>query len=134
MPEGLPAVAAVLLLPFGLAPLRDRPRVLSTLSLSACFLPFAVPLSQPTIRASVALLAWVMFAKALRFAAGHEKPPGYWGFVQFMALPAVIRWESFCGNMAAAGTRGSTTCSTATYSCPRAAGARPRAGPWPRSR
>jgi hypothetical protein len=60
----------------------------------ACALPFFLPTAEPFFRAAVALLTWLLLVKTLQYTAGHEKPMGFVDLLQFLTIPAVVRWET----------------------------------------
>lgn len=88
---GLIALAALLVL---LALLRHQPRLMRAVALAACVLPFFLPRSEPLLRAGVALATWLFLVKTLQYTAGHERPRGLLDLLQFLLIPAVVRWDN----------------------------------------
>jgi hypothetical protein len=41
-----------------------------------------------------AILTWLFTVKTLQYVAGHERPVGFVNTLLFLAIPAVVRWES----------------------------------------
>lgn len=74
--------------------LRRWPTILCVVALAACGLPFLLSESKPIPRVLVAMVTWPIFARMLRYAAGHERPRGLHDFLQFLMIAAVVRWES----------------------------------------
>ncbi len=93
----LPLTPGLLLLvtvPVILSLSRDRHGVMRLGALSACALPFLLPDNEPFFRAAAAILTWLFLVKTLQYTAGHEKPSGFVDLVQFLTIPAVVRWEA----------------------------------------
>ncbi len=93
----LPLAPGLVLLataPVILALARDRSGLMRIGALSACALPFFLPFTEPFFRAAAALLTWLFLAKTLQYTAGHEKPAGFVDLLQFLTIPAVVRWET----------------------------------------
>lgn len=92
----LPLTAGVLLLattPVILSLSRNRFPLMRVVALSACALPFLLPNNEPFFRAAAAILTWLFVVKTLQYTAGHEKPRGFVDLLQFLTIPAVVRWE-----------------------------------------
>ncbi len=92
----LPLIPGVLLLaatPVILGLSRDHSRLMRVGAFSACALPFLLPNDEPFFRAAAALLTWFFLVKTLQYTAGHEKPRGFVDVLQFLTIPAVVRWE-----------------------------------------
>ena len=92
----LPLTPGVLLLatiPVILSLSRDRTRRMRVVALSACALPFLLPVNEPFFRAAATLLTWLFLVKTMQYTAGHEKPSGFVDLLQFLTIPAVVRWE-----------------------------------------
>lgn len=90
----VPGLLALAALPATLVLLRDRPRLMCVVALAGCVVPFFLPTSEPLLRASAAILACLFLVKALQCAAGHERPRDMIDFLQFLIIPAVVRWEN----------------------------------------
>lgn len=91
VPPGILALAAA---PVVLALLRDRAWLMRLTAIALCALPFRLPASEPLLRAAAALLTWLFLVKTLQYTAGHERPRGFIDLLQFLAIPAVVRWEN----------------------------------------
>jgi hypothetical protein len=81
-------------LPVTLSLLWHWRRLMCVVALAGCALPFLLPTSEPTLRACAALLTWLFLIKALQYAAGHEEPQGTVDVLQFLVIPAVVRWRN----------------------------------------
>ena len=90
----VPSVFALAALTVTLALLGGRPRLMCAVALAGCGLPFFLPTSVPLLRACAAILTCMFLVKALQCAAGHERPRGMLDFLQFLVIPAVVRWEN----------------------------------------
>jgi hypothetical protein len=77
-----------------LALLRDRPYLMCAVAAGGCTLPFLLPTSDPLLRALAAILTAVFLVKSIQVAAGHESPRGMIDSLQFLTIPAVVRWET----------------------------------------
>ena len=86
---------ALLALPVTLALLRNWPRLLCSVAVAGCAIPFFLPVSGPLFRFVAMLFTCGMLIKALQFAAGHVRPRGKIDFVLFIFTTiAVVRWET----------------------------------------
>lgn len=80
-------------LPAALAMSRSSRTWMRAIALTSCLFPFFLPASEPFLRAALALLTWLLLVKTLQYTAGHEKPEGFADLIQFLLIPAVVRWE-----------------------------------------
>jgi hypothetical protein len=89
-----PGVALLATVPVILSLSRDHYGLMRVGALSACALPFLLPRTEPFFRAAAALLTWLFLVKTMQYTAGHEKPSGLADLLQFLTIPAVVRWEA----------------------------------------
>ncbi len=89
--EGVLALAAA---PIVLALLGNHLWLMRAVALGVCALPFLLTPAPPLFRSAAALVTWLFLVKTLQFAAGHEKPLGFVDRLQFLTIPAVVRWET----------------------------------------
>lgn len=89
-----PGLVLLATAPVMLAWSRHRSGLMRIGALSACALPFFLPAAEPFFRAAAALLTWLFLVKTLQYTAGHEKPTGFVDLLQFLVIPAVVRWET----------------------------------------
>ena len=80
-------------LPVVLALLGSSRAWMRAIAVMSCLLPFLLPAAEPFFRAAAALLTWLLLVKTLQYTAGHEKPQGFADLIQFLFIPAVVRWE-----------------------------------------
>lgn len=90
----VPGLLTLAVLPVFLVLLRDRPRLLRSVALAGCALPFLMPTSEPLLRSVTFAVTFLFLIKALQFAAGHARPRGWIDFGLFIFTFAVVRWET----------------------------------------
>lgn len=94
MIPAVPGLLALAALSMTLALLRHRSGLLRAVALAGCTLPFFISPSEPLLRAAATLLTLLFLVKALQYSAGHQTPRGLLDFLQFLIIPAVVRWEN----------------------------------------
>jgi hypothetical protein len=75
--------------------LRNWPRLLCSVALAGCAIPFLLPTSEPLLRSVAVIFTCGLLIRALQFKAGDVRPQGRIDFLFFfITFIAVVRWAT----------------------------------------